>query len=386
MSYYDESSTSNIGATTTTILKQSFNKYRRKPDDPSFIDDLNELVDFSINPQSDPRIIDLTKRRKRRKNSDRYEYQGPIFGLKSHPGFAYIPSALSPTLQRDFVYSALTEFCQPPHGTNIDLVPRKEGIEHQNKTKNEAMWELWKKDNMEEKEDCDEKKRYYKNFSKLSWATLGYRFDWTARAYREKNKSIMPPMLQSLGEFFARLGEEINPNGNADEYSFTASAAIVNYYSLKSSMGGHRDDSELDVSKPVVSFSLGLPAVFLIGAATKEEGPVVPLLLRPGDVMLLGGDVRLNFHGVARILSGDVELPPVQSDINGLKVKDYQIDSWNKIFGNEVDVNIDTPPSDFEAIEKFLTLYRVNANVRQVLPDGVDRIPGDDSDNQCNSL
>lgn len=397
MSYYSESP--NKQRTTTTAYKQVFNKHRRKPDEPAFIGDLADLVDFSINPNADRRIVDLTKTRiNAEQELDRdnsFRYQGPIYGLNSHPGFAYIPSALSPKIQHDLAYKALTEFCEEPHGTNIDLIPLKEDLEVPNVTKDETMWELWKKENINDNslgetnnEQIDstisskEKKRYYKSFEKISWATLGYRFDWTARAYREKNKSAMPKILDQLGCYFAKLGEEVKEDGNIHNYSFTASAAIVNYYSLKSSMGGHRDDSELDITKPVVSFSLGLPAVFMIGGKTTEETPIVPLLLRPGDVMLLGGDSRLNFHGVARILSEDLILPSVGSHIGDAKVSDFQIDSWDRIFGNETGVeNISTPHSDYMAIKKFLSRFRINANVRQVLPDGIFKIPGDD---ECN--
>ena len=270
-----------------TAYKQVFNKHRRRPDDPSYIDDIEDIVDFS-NPESDSRIINLTRKSHTQDHKciNSIQYDGPMFGLESHPGFVYIPSALAANLQRDFVFHAVTEFCELPHGTNIDLVPIKDDIERENLTADEMMWELWKKLNTEKycngassdftskelkkesEDDYSTKKRYYRNFDKLSWATLGYRFDWTARSYKEKNKSEMPDILNKLGNFFSKLGEEVNPNSTPDSinnYSFTASAAIVNYYSLKSSMGGHRDDSELDMTKPVVSLSLGLPAVFMIG-------------------------------------------------------------------------------------------------------------------------
>ena len=393
------------------VYKEIFKKHRRRPDDPHYIDDINEIVDFSIQtPTSDSRIIDLTIQRypccqaqnDQQSANAATNYHGPIYGLKTHPGFAYIPSALSPDLQRDLAYRALVEFCEEPHGTNIDLVPLKEGIEIQNSGKEETLWELWKKENnfkesnivndqkdnnpekiqIENQNNCSDRKRkrYYKCFDKLSWATLGYRFDWTARAYREKNKSSMPVLMDKLGKFFAKLGEEVNPEATEESiknYSFTASAAIVNYYSLKSSMGGHRDDSELDITKPVVSFSLGLPAVFMIGSKSREEGPVVPLLLRPGDMMLLGGESRLNYHGVARILTDEVKIPQVGTHIGGKRIRNFQINSWNVILG-DANVDTDTPLSDYKAIEKFLLEYRINANVRQVLPDGVDRIPGDE--------
>ena len=59
-------------------------------------------------------------------------------------------------------------------------------------------------------------------------------------------------------------------------HDFNASASIINYYSLKSNMGGHRDDLEVDFTKSVVSLSLGVPAVFLLGGNMKDD-EVVPI-------------------------------------------------------------------------------------------------------------
>ena len=73
---------------------------------------------------------------------------------------------------------------------------------------------------------------------------------------------------------------------------------IVNLYSPDSSMGGHRDDAELTMDEPVVSFSLGCDAIFLLGGSTRAESPV-PLRLHSGDVLLMGGPARLAFHGIA---------------------------------------------------------------------------------------
>ena len=179
------------------------------------------------------------------------------------------------------------------------------------------------------------KLKYYNNFDKLSWATTGYHYDWTARAYKEDRKSIMPPVMEALGVIFAQLDMDMDMDmdqpmiGTAksgssssihqelpetetfrldqlaepeqegkrqqQRHQFAASASMVNYYSLKSNMGGHRDDLELDFTQPVVSISLGLPAIFLLGGDTKDCEPVVPILVRPGDVYLLAGDSRLCF-------------------------------------------------------------------------------------------
>ena len=62
--------------------------------------------------------------------------------------------------------------------------------------------------------------------------------------------------------------------------SYQATACIVNYYTTKSVMGGHRDDVEEAVDKPVVSISLGQrPAVFIVGGSTLDATLVIPMVL-----------------------------------------------------------------------------------------------------------
>lgn len=400
----------------TKSYKVAYERHRRRPQDPNYIGDLNDLVDFS-NPSSDPRIIPH--------NHDRFQcrYQGPTFGITTHPGFVYIPQALSKRMQTDIAYKALTDFCNAPHRTNIDLVPKKENEIDNQETVSMSMWNLWKKDQRLlrkkqwariEKEGCESESvctaRYYKSFDKLSWATAGYHYDWTTRSYNENMKSPMPPIMSALGSLFAELDPSLSPTpppqgqrqghdqDSSNENEFTASASIVNYYSIKSNMGGHRDDLELDRTKPVVSISLGLPAVFLLGGKSKEEEPVIGILVRPGDVMLLAGGSRLCFHGMARVIPKEVVLPrpsleeymTVDSDVDGdgddgVHYKS-QMGSWNDecMKMNEASTSgiqpillseLITPEIDVDAVAEFLSEHRININLRQVLPNGMDRIP-----------
>ena len=380
--------------TNTNAYKAAYNRHRRRPLDPNYIDDLNDLVDFSALGSHDARIVlrnDPTNNAKpnNTKTADKYTYEGPLLGLVSHPGFVYIPQALSKNVQNDLAYQALTEFCSPPHVTNIDLVPIKKG-EALNRD-DESMWALWKKEHFHHvdaqmvenstqkprmensKNKTKEQLRAYKSFDKLSFATTGYHYDWTARAYVEECQSPMPKVMDRLGCIFAQLDER-------DEHeAFTASASIVNYYTTKSNMGGHRDDLELDFTRPVVSISLGLPAVFLLGGKTKDDDNVVPILVRPGDVMLLAGESRLCYHGMARVIPMDVSLPSPRQSIGGADTSEFQIQSLNEIGNDDCTSNLEKalimPKSDLEAVETFLSRHRININVRQVLPHGVTTIP-----------
>ena len=72
-------------------------------------------------------------------------------------------------------------------------------------------------------------------------------------------------------------------------------------------MGLHRDADERDFSWPVLSISLGDPARFRMGGLSRRD-PTNSILLESGDVVVFGGEARLCWHGVDRILFGRTEL------------------------------------------------------------------------------
>lgn len=84
---------------------------------------------------------------------------------------------------------------------------------------------------------------------------------------------------------------------------FAPDVCLVNCYVPGAKMTLHQDRDEADFSAPIVSVSLGLPAVFLWGGAGRgDKASRVPLM--SGDVLVWGGAVRLNFHGVLPLRAG----------------------------------------------------------------------------------
>jgi DNA oxidative demethylase len=85
--------------------------------------------------------------------------------------------------------------------------------------------------------------------------------------------------------------------------NFMPDSCLINVYTPGSKMGLHQDKDEHDFSQPIVSVSLGLPAVFLFGGARRAD-KTVKITLQHGDVVVWGGKSRRYYHGVTAVKSG----------------------------------------------------------------------------------
>jgi len=88
---------------------------------------------------------------------------------------------------------------------------------------------------------------------------------------------------------------------------FTPDACLINRYAPGARLTLHQDRNERDLTAPIVSVSLGLPAVFLFGGARRGD-PTRRIRLESGDIAVWGGPARLAFHGVAPLADGEDRL------------------------------------------------------------------------------
>lgn len=98
-------------------------------------------------------------------------------------------------------------------------------------------------------------------------------------------------------------------------YPHPPEACLVNFYSADARMGLHQDRDEEDFSAPVVSVSLGDDCLFRIGGVRRADA-TTSLRLGSGDVIVLGGQSRLAYHGVDRIYAGTSMLLKTEGRIN----------------------------------------------------------------------
>ena len=127
------------------------------------------------------------------------------------------------------------------------------------------------------------------NCGSLGWVTdkaHGYRYQPTHPVSGEPWPPI-PPELIALWN--ALSGYEHPPQ-----------ACLVNFYAADARMGLHQDRDEADLEAPVLSISLGDDCLFRVGG-TERSDKTVSFRLGSGDVVVLGGESRLAFHGVDRI-------------------------------------------------------------------------------------
>ncbi|MCC5797504.1 MAG: DNA oxidative demethylase AlkB [Methylophaga sp.] len=105
----------------------------------------------------------------------------------------------------------------------------------------------------------------------------------------------MPICLQTLA---------VSAALKAGYQAFTPDVCLINRYSIDSKMGLHQDRDERDFTQPIVSVSLGLSANFVF-AGSQRNGPRQHILLEHGDVLVWGGQLRKNYHGISKVLPGD---------------------------------------------------------------------------------
>ena len=81
--------------------------------------------------------------------------------------------------------------------------------------------------------------------------------------------------------------------------AFLPDACLINRYASGAQMGAHQDKDEADFAQPIVSVSLGRPATFLVYGA-KRSGKPRSIPLQDGDVLVIGNEARLMYHGVRK--------------------------------------------------------------------------------------
>ncbi len=131
--------------------------------------------------------------------------------------------------------------------------------------------------------------------------TAGWISDRKGYRYAAQDPDAHQPWPPMPALFATLASEAAAQAGFAD---FHPDVCLINRYEPGARMTLHQDKDEQDFGAPIVSVSLGLPAVFLFGAMTRKNRPQrIPL--QNGDVVVWGGPARLAYHGINPLKDGD---------------------------------------------------------------------------------
>lgn len=133
------------------------------------------------------------------------------------------------------------------------------------------------------------------NCGVLGWISdrSGYRYDALGPETRQPWAPMPAPFLRLGAKAAAQIGFD----------KFVPDACLINRYGPGARLSLHQDRDELDWSAPIVSVSLGMPAVFLLGGLARADRAMrVPI--EHGDVVVWGRADRLRYHGVLPVADG----------------------------------------------------------------------------------
>jgi alkylated DNA repair protein (DNA oxidative demethylase) len=134
------------------------------------------------------------------------------------------------------------------------------------------------------------------NCGAAGWVTdgTGYRYDPVDPESGRKWPALPSSFLELAGKAAQEAGYP----------DFVSDACLINRYEPGARLSLHQDKNERDFKHPIVSVSLGLPAIFQFGGL-KRHDPVRKYPLHHGDVAVWGGVARLRFHGVLALKDGE---------------------------------------------------------------------------------
>ncbi|XP_022606992.1 nucleic acid dioxygenase ALKBH1 [Seriola dumerili] len=260
------------------------------------------------------------------------------FGLQGYPGFIFISNPFLLGSQPFWVRQCLKTYPQKPNVCNLDM--------HMSLSDTQ---DIWGKSIHALSCPPSGKREPLTLLEKLRWVTLGYHYNWDTKTYSANHYTPFPADLHLLSlQIAAACGFP----------GFKAEAGILNYYRPDSSLGIHVDEAELDHSRPLLSFSFGQSAIFLLGGTHRQDPPTA-MYIHSGDVMVMSGQSRLLYHALPRIVPVPQDHTPLEMEVCSLASSLQDSTVMEQI-----------SKQDWMVCSKYIQSSRVNMTVRQVLGSG----------------
>lgn len=186
--------------------------------------------------------------------------------------------------------------------------------------------------------------------NKIRWSSLGVYYNWTTRKYEFNTITPVPHIISYLARMAASLCKKLPDTELGSEW--TCDCALLNIYRASDRLRGHKDDAEGGIKEPLVSLSIGAPAIFLVGGDHREELPL-PILLRSGDCFVMADSARGIIHGISRVYTQNYCEDLMMSEGKG---------TLTELCG----IPILTDRERLETLKDYLSRTRINLSIRRI--------------------
>lgn len=137
------------------------------------------------------------------------------------------------------------------------------------------------------------------NCGELGWVAdrQGYRYQQN-HPDTGKRFPVMPQVIQELA---LALALETGNSG------FRPESCLLNFYRKGQKLGLHQDNTENNLSAPIVSISLGDSGVFILGGFHRAD-ETKQYIIQSGDCIVMSGESRSYFHSFKGIMTNTSSL------------------------------------------------------------------------------
>jgi alkylated DNA repair protein alkB family protein 1 len=221
------------------------------------------------------------------------------------PGLLLLRASINTQTQADIINLCLSRYAKPPNLTNLDAhfeMPidgifntfcNSENLLIQPRQFQSSTQTVYDQTHPESKLLIDPPTDPIRNkkpipiskvLNRLRWVTLGYQYNWTAKTYFFDRSPPFPSYIHSIVTGILHTAQQAGFIDLVDDYK--SQAGIINFYHVKNSnfqpgdsLTAHQDKSEISTA-PLISLSLGLECIFLIGTESTEDTPIALNLKR----------------------------------------------------------------------------------------------------------
>ncbi|EGF76915.1 hypothetical protein BATDEDRAFT_92196 [Batrachochytrium dendrobatidis JAM81] len=282
-----------------------------------------------------------------------------VIELTDIPGLFILKRAIPPSLQRQLVQECLEKHCKVPNLSNLDahyLIPNigiwkvyqqskrlnHAELIHPRSIENTETMESTTADGAMKIDPPTDAMTAPKSMSvdavihRLRWVTLGHQYDWTRKQYHFDRLHAFPDTIATITHQILAFTQELTGYSSSQ---WRPEAGVINWYHPGDTLMGHQDRSEVDMTAPLVSLSVGLSCVFLISPCESKDITPTAIRLDSGDVLIMSKSARRVFHGVPLVIPDTCP--------------DYLMHGTD---------------SEWNAFAEWMDHSRLNINVRQVFP------------------